>query len=44
MSKNLPIAKFVRKVSEGKCPLMLDLEKVETGRSEIFGVFRTKTG
>ena len=23
---------------------MLDLEKVETGRSEIFGVFRTKTG
>ena len=44
MSKHLPIAKFIRKISEGKCPLMLDLEEVESDSSETIGVFRTKTG
>lgn len=44
ISKNFAIATFIKKVSEGQCPLMLDFDEVETDNSYTIGVFRTKTG
>ena len=44
ISKNFAIATFIKKVSEGQCPLMLDFDEVETDNSHTIGVFRTKTG
>ena len=44
ISKNFAIATFIKKVSEGQCPLMLDFDEVETDNSCTVGVFRTQTG
>ena len=44
ISKNFAIATFIKKVSEGRCPLMLDFDKVETDNLYSVGVFKTKTG
>ena len=44
ISANLAIGIFIKKVSEGKCPLISDFDEVKTDESNIIGVFRTKTG
>ena len=44
ISANLAIGIFIKKVSEGKCPLISDFDQVKTDDSNIIGVFRTKTG
>ena len=44
IAKNLAIGIFIKKVSEGKCPLILDFDEVKTDNSNSIGVFRTKTG
>ena len=44
ISANLAIGIFIKKVSEGKCPLISDFDEVKTDDSNIIGVFRTKTG
>jgi len=44
ISKNFAIATFIKKVSEGQSPLMLDFDEVETDNFHTLGVFRTKTG
>ena len=42
--ENLAIGIFIKKVSEGKCPLISDFDEVKTDDTNIIGVFRTKTG
>ena len=44
ISADLAIGIFIKKVSEGKCPLISDFDEVKTDDSKIIGVFRTKTG
>ena len=44
ISANLAIGIFIKKVSEGNCPLISDFDEVKTEDSNIIGVFRTKTG
>ncbi len=44
ISANLPIGIFIKKVLEGKCPLILDFDEVKTDDTNSIGVFRTKTG
>ncbi len=44
ISANLAIGIFIKKVSEGKCPLFSDFDEVTTEDTNSIGVFRTKTG
>ncbi len=44
ISANLAIGIFIKKVSEGKCPLFSDFDEVTTDDTNSIGVFRTKTG
>ena len=44
ISANLAIGIFIKKVSEGKCPLISDFDEVKTEDSNNIDVFRTKTG
>ena len=44
ISANLAIGIFIKKVSEGKCPLISDSDEVNTDDTNSIGVFRTKTG
>ena len=44
ISANLAIGIFIKKVSEGRCPLFSDFDEVTTDDTNSIGVFRTKTG
>ena len=44
ISANLAIGIFIKKASEGKCPLFSDSDEVNTDDTNSIGVFRTKTG
>ena len=44
ISANLAIGIFIKKISEGKCPLISDSDEVNTDDTNSIGVFRTKTG
>ena len=44
ISANIALGIFIKKISEGKCPIILDFDEVKSSNSNSVGVFRTKTG